>query len=366
MSFRQLAGMSGRAALATVILAAGLTAGLARAHDGGGLEAGAVYTQSNAAAGNAVLAFRRAADGSLTAAGSYRTGGNGLGRGLGSQGAVALSQNGRWLFAVNAGSNSVSSFRVDHRGLALADVVDSGGVRPVSLTVHGNVLYVLNQGSDGIAGFWIGNRGELEPIPHSARPLSAPNANGAEIAFSPDGDVLVVTLRALSVIDTFPVEDDVARPALPSPAAGQGPFGFDFDRRGRIFVTEAASTTVSSYQVSEDDGARAISAAVPAGGNAPCWLVVTRNGRYAFETNAASGTVSRFAIAHDGSITFLGTAPALGAGVTDEALSGGSRYLYALMGGSGAIDAFAVGQDGSLTPIAGAVLPAGAAGLAAR
>src|SRR5689334_20066100 len=91
---------------------------------------------------NAAIAHRRAADGTLTFAGSRRTGGAGSGGGLGSQGALAFSDGRRWLFAVNAGSNQISSFEVFGSALVLADVVDSGGERPISLTVRGNRVYV--------------------------------------------------------------------------------------------------------------------------------------------------------------------------------------------------------------------------------
>ena len=80
----------------------------------------AVYTLTNQVAGNAVAVFNRAADGTLSAAGTIATGGTGVGAGLGSQGAVALSDDGRWLFAVNAGSNDVSVLRVRRSGLSLA------------------------------------------------------------------------------------------------------------------------------------------------------------------------------------------------------------------------------------------------------
>src|SRR6266581_9035281 len=69
---------------------------------------GAVYTLTNSPAGNAVVAFSRAADGTLAAQGTFATGGTGTGGGLGSQGALVLSENGRQLFAVNAGSSTVS------------------------------------------------------------------------------------------------------------------------------------------------------------------------------------------------------------------------------------------------------------------
>src|SRR6266705_6520988 len=117
---------------------------------------GAVYTLTNQVGGNAVAVFARGADGRLTAAGTVSTGGTGTGASLGSQSAVTLSDDGRWLFTVNAGSNDVSVFGVSPAGLALASRTASGGTLPISLTVPGNVLYVLNAGGPGnISGFAI-------------------------------------------------------------------------------------------------------------------------------------------------------------------------------------------------------------------
>jgi hypothetical protein len=88
---------------------------------------GAVYTLTNSPSGNAVVAFARSADGTLLPQGTVATGGNGSGAALGSQGAVVLSDDGRQLFAVNTGSNSVSSFAVRPGGLELEGTVASGG-----------------------------------------------------------------------------------------------------------------------------------------------------------------------------------------------------------------------------------------------
>src|SRR3989475_8867660 len=137
---------------------------------------GAVYALTNQASGNAVAIFDRGADGSLSWSSNMATGGTGAGSGLGSQGALALSDDGRWLFAVNAGSNDVSAFQVTASGLSLTSRVGSGGARPISLTVHGGVLYVLNAGDDGnVSGFRVGTDGALSPIPGSTRALSGTN-----------------------------------------------------------------------------------------------------------------------------------------------------------------------------------------------
>ena len=63
--------------------------------------AGALYTPSNAAGGNAVLVFERAANGTLGPSRSFPTGENlGSGAGLGSQGALTLSRDQKSLSAV--------------------------------------------------------------------------------------------------------------------------------------------------------------------------------------------------------------------------------------------------------------------------
>src|SRR5437773_3612487 len=107
---------------------------------------GAVYTLTNRVAGNAVAVFTRGADGRLSSAGTVATGGTGTGAGLGSQGAVVLSDDGRQLFAVNAGSNDVSEFTAGAAGLSLASRPSSGGTLPIRLTEHGNDLYLMDAG----------------------------------------------------------------------------------------------------------------------------------------------------------------------------------------------------------------------------
>src|SRR5262249_24455985 len=94
--------------------------------------AGAVYTASNAVAGNQILIFDRSDEGTLTPAGSEKTGGAGTGAGLGNQSGVVLTNDGRWLLAVNAASNDVTIFEVGRRGLRWVDIAPSGGIQPIS------------------------------------------------------------------------------------------------------------------------------------------------------------------------------------------------------------------------------------------
>lgn len=340
--------------------------------------AGAVYTMTNAVDGNAVLIFQRGADGRLTPAGSVPTQGLGTGGGLGNQSALTLSDDRRWLFVVNPGSNDISVFAVKRGALRLTDRVASGGTQPVSVTYDRGLLYVLNGGGENnITGFYLSRHGKLLPVPDSTRPLSAASTAPAQIAFDPDGEILVVTEKATNLITSYTVNHD-GRPSAPivQPSAGATPFGFAFDRRGRLFVSEAAggatdAGSVSSYRVSPEGRLVTISPSVPTTETAACWVVVTGNGRFAYTTNAGSGTVSAYHINQNGMLhlrdadgrtgdTGVGSVP------LDMALTRDSRYLYTLNSGTASISAFRVAHDGALTALpGGSSLPAGTNGLAA-
>jgi len=347
-------------------LAVVATAGAAKPDDA----AGTVYTLSNSPAGNAVLAFARAADGSLGTAVPYPTGGNGTGGGLGSQGALVLSDDGHDLYAVNAGSNSISLFSVKKDGLELESTVASGGTTPISLTAHGHVLYVLNAGGAGnIAGFTT-EHDTLTPIAGSTRPMGAGAAGPAEISFSPDGRVLAVTEKGSSTIETYAVDDHgVADSPAVFSAVGGTPFGFDWDKHGNL-LTSNATGSASSYSVSHEGRVNVISGAVATNQGAPCWLVTSTDGRYAYTANAGSGTISGFSVGHDGALALLqpsGISGNLGAGShpLDEAVSQDGGFLHVLVDGTHSVGTFRIATDGSLT-LVGTIggLPAGTVGLA--
>jgi 6-phosphogluconolactonase (cycloisomerase 2 family) len=368
---RRVAGAAGAA------LAVGLTSrtGVAWADN---LHAGAVYTLTNAPGGNAVAIFYRAADGTLSPGGTVATGGAGTGSGLGSQGALALSHSGQWLYAVNAGSNSISVLRVTNTGLKVVQVVPSGGALPISLTVYDHLLYALNAGGAGnIAGFVVQPNGTLAPLAGSTRGLGGPATGPAQVSFTPDGTALVVTEKSANAIVTYAVSGDgLAGQPVSHPSSGAVPFGFDF-ARDTLVVSEAAGgagghSAVSSYAVSRTGGLQTVSPSVPDFQNAACWLVATENGRYAYTANAASDSISGYHVDADGRLTLLtagGLTAYTGAGShpTDMALTNGSRYLYVLGAATGRIVGFAVNPDGSLTPLGSAAgIPTSAAGLAAR
>lgn len=341
--------------------------------------AGNAYTLTNAAGGNGVAVFDRQADGSLTAAGTFATGGLGSGGGLGSQGAVILSDDGERLFAVNAGSDDISSFRVDGGALTLVDTVASGGQRPIGLTEHNGLLYVVNAGGDGnISGFTVADNGDLTPLAGSARPLSTTVSKPAQVQFSPDGGVLVVTEKATNVISTYTVDGNgLATGPTAHPSAGATPFGFAFDKRGTLIVSEAfrgapGASAVSSYHVAANGDISNVTPSSATTQTASCWIAISKNGKFAYTTNTGSGSVTGYRIGEDGSLTILdadGRTGVTGAGTApiDAAFSVNGRFLYTLNEASHSISAFRVGVDGSLTAAGGiAGLPVASVGLAVR
>lgn len=342
-----------------------------------GTEVGAVFTLSNAAAGNSVLAFSRAADGSLSPAGTFATTGNGTGAGLGSQGSVALSNDGRFLFAVNAGSNSVTSFAVDGASLTPIGTVASGGTLPISLTVHGSLLYVLNGGgTENITGFSISPNGALSVLAGSSRPLSGTGVMPAQVSFDPSGRWLVVTEKATNLIDVYAVgANGYASAPVVNPSSGQTPFGFAFNQHGVLIVSEAFggapnASAVSSYTVGAGGTLQVVSASVPTTETAACWVAVTGNGKFAYATNTGSASATGFEV-HDAALSILnadGRTGTTGTTPIDAAVSRNSQYLYTLNAGSHTISAFGVaGNDGSLSGVSVVGgLPASAVGLAAH
>ena len=347
-------------ALSSTVLAVG---GVAQAASGPVV--GHVYQPTNDAAGNAVAVYDRFADGSLQPTGSVATGGLGTGASLASQGAIA--RDGRLLFVVNAGDDSISALSTRGDALAVTDRIPSGGDRPVSITVSDGLGYVLNHDSDSIQGFTYDRSGDLHRLPDSARQLTPNPAGGltdaAQVQLSPNGRTLVVTERAANAIDTFTVRAGDAGGARSHPSAGSVPYGFDFDRRGTLVVSEAATGSASSYDVAP--GFRNLTEALGDTQAAACWLVVS--GDYAWVVNAASASVSSYRISGDGTLRLVdAVAASTGAGPTDAAVSPDGHSLHVRMR-DGSVSSFAIGSDGSLTPAGSAFVTAafGVAGLVA-
>jgi 6-phosphogluconolactonase len=333
---------------------------------------GAVYALTNSPDGNAVVAYARAANGSLLPAGSFPTGGAGTGAGLGSQGAVIVSDDGQLLFAVNAGSNSIASFRIREDGLELVDSAPSGGTMPTSVAYHRGLLYALNAGvPNNVSGFRVDGHGNLNPILGSSRPLSAASTSPAQVGFSADGDTVIVTERATNVVDTYAVSrHGLLTGPFAHSSAGPTPFGFAVTKHNTLLVSEAGvGGGASTYRISQAGALTPVSSMIVTGQRAACWAVTTKDGRFGYVTNAGTGNISGFAIGAGGSATLLdadGVTATTGGNPTDAALSANSRFLYVRVSATSSIAVFRIRSDGSLStrpPLTGT--PAGLAGLAA-
>lgn len=328
-----------------------------------------VYTMSNAAAANELLAFKQTDDGSLVPLASYPTGGRGSGGGLGNQGAVV--SDGERIFVVNAGSDDLSVFSTRGRGLRLVDTIASGGLRPISVTVHHDLVYVLNAGSDSIAGFRLAKNGSLRVLPGSEQALSGAGTSPAQIQFSADGRTLIVTEKATNNIVLYSLgHRGVPEARTVVPSVGQTPFGFALAKGRLVIVSEAAggapnASSVSSYWLGRDGDLRVVDATDPTLQSAACWVVVTDDGRFAYVTNTGSGNISGFRIIaghlvrlnRDG-VTATGAAP------IDMALK--RDVLHVLNSGDHTISSFKVLKNGQLAPLGElGGLPAAANGLLA-
>jgi 6-phosphogluconolactonase len=350
----------------------------ASANAAGGTDA--VFAMTNGDDGNEVVMYARAANGLLTLVGSFGTGGDGLtlepDDALGSQNPLILGPDGKSLFAVNAGSNSISMFNVKKDGLKLADTVSSGGDVPVSLTMHGDLLYVLNAGGEGnITGFSVGGSGKLTVLPGSTRSLDAEGDNPpdflvspAQVGFTPSGDQLVVTVKGEHPdhqIHVFSVDGSGLPSATPatttSPSALS--FGFTFDGADHLLVAEPFGDrftgapapdlgAASSYVVAADDSLTPVTASVANGQTATCWIAITPDGRFAYTTNNGSGTISSYSVGSDGSLSLIAeAAAAAGVAPVDLEVSPDGSYLYNVNSGSGTVGLYGIEADGSLVPL---------------
>jgi 6-phosphogluconolactonase len=336
----------------------------------------AVYVQTNDATGNEVIAFRRAEDGTLAPLGRYPTGGRGTGLPhLASAGSVVLSDDGRWLLVVNAGSDELSLFAVQPDGLRLADRVGSGGTKPTSVAVSGALVYVLNNGTPSISGFTLAD-GKLTALGGSTRPLSSADADPAQVSFTADGRVLIVTERGTNTISSYLIDEHgYAQGPATIKSSGQTPYGFGLTANGSLIVSEAfggatGAAAASCYAVSGTGELTMVSGSVGDTRSEVCWVAVTKDDRFAYVTNFGDGTVSCYEITADRSLRLhepvAGSARQGEKGIRDEAISGDGRYLYAIDADAQKLCGWAVGQGGQLRPAGefGGV-PGTVAGLAA-
>ena len=338
---------------------------------------GHVYVNDNTTVANTVAGFERHQDGSLTAlpGSPFSAGGAGSGKGLASQGALQVTQDGRYLLAVDAGSNQISVLRLGYNGVPqqVGAPVSSGGIDPNSIAVSGNLVYVENAGAGGtnVTGFYLAPWGGLYPLPHSTVTLPEGSSPG-DVLFNSTGDKLVVSLVASSQIASFDVRFGrlLAAPGSPYTGQGLGQLGAEFrpTNPNQLFVSNAHNGaglgTVSSYNVNWLGQLSSIGSSPFADTQtAPCWVEISHDGRFLFTTNTGSGSISSYAISPSGELKYLSTVQAgeKGIGDVDLRLSPDGKTLFVNGSGADVVAAFAV-NGGDLTQLASSPtpLPAGA------
>ncbi|MGW0970702.1 lactonase family protein [Streptomyces sp. NPDC002516] len=367
-------------AVATVLAGAALCApsvpAAANSGDGHGRDRHhAVFVQTDNPAGNQIVAYRRAENGRLTQAGTYDTHGLGgvldgsVADHLASQGSLTYDARHGLLYAVNAGSNTVSVFSVDGDRLALRQVIGSGGRFPVSVAVHDDDVYVLNALDGGsIQGYTI-HHGRLDKENGRKRRLGLdPNATPqftntpGQVGFTGDGSQLVVTTKANGsnlLVFNLNRSGAPARTPVTTNLPGAVPFAFVPNGRHGLFLAEAGTNAVATFTIHRD-GTASQEAFAATGQSATCWIVATRDLLYA--SNAGSSTLSGFRASHQGRrLTPLGNTPT-DPGTVDAATTPDGRYLYAQTGVNGIVDEFKVNRDGSLTRIGSRTVPGGVGG----
>jgi 6-phosphogluconolactonase len=339
---------------------------------------GYTYLNDNTATANTIAGFDRHADGSLTPmpGSPFAAGGAGLGAGLASQGAIQVTSDGRYLLAVDAGSNQISVLRITAGGVPVlvGQPVSSGGVQPVSVAVsRTGLVYVANSGAggSGYSGFRLNPAGKLIPVPHSS--VAVPDGSGlSDVFFNSTGDRVVGTLTGTSEIDSFVVLPNgrlLAAPGSPFTGQGLGQLGSEFSpaNPSQLFVSNAHNGTglgtVSAYRDGFLGQLTSIGSSPYADfQTAPCWVEISHDGRYLFTVNTGSANISSYAIDPGGSLALIGSFPITGGGADiDARLSPDGKYLLVDGAGHNFVSVFAV-SGGNLTevPSSPTPLPAGA------
>lgn len=331
-----------------------------------------VFVQTDNLSGNAVVAYDRTADGTLHPAGTYATGGLGgaltgsVVDHLASQGSLTYDRG--LLYAVNAGSNTITVFAVRGDRLLRVEVLPSGGDFPVSVTAHGNLVYVLNARSGGAVQGYVRVGALLVRIPLWNRALGLNASQTPEftstpgqVAFTPDGSKLIVTTKGNgSSIDVFGVNRLGGPSSQPVKNAEPGavPFAVSFDAHGNLVVAEAGTNALATFSI-RPDGTLAAVAQLATGQAATCW--VAGRGSTFFASNAGSASLTGARDPGNGQLATIGNT-STDPGTVDASITPDGRFLYVQTGANGIVDEFRINANGTLTELGSVVVPGGVGG----
>src|SRR5580700_7637149 len=391
---------------------------------------GHLYMQTNEVE-NAIIHYQRSANGALAEVERVATGGAGSGElspiyhinrpnDFEGAGSVVLTPDRRFLFATNAGHNSVSSFAVDKEGrLTLVDVkqtgnTQSGGAKSLAYAASSRTLFVVHTfGPDHLRLMSVDGEGKLTPRPerYSVNTMDWPNRLPTMTVLSPDGKFLFVgtTFDELpsrknpdgSLILWIPHKDGALHVIASNapdpdgivvfPVGGDGALGEPsfYDARGAspfyiAFLHNRPDTFVVGYAVSngvsigkvDAKGKITVSAPVTLDTSAGlpselCWLAVSPDDRLVFTTNFGYSDMSSYRI--DGNVLSIAKDPAspkvpgdgtfraidgvVSSGPSDSWISPDGAYLYQIYGNASKLVGYATKPDGSLEEITSVTIP---------
>jgi len=279
-----------------------------------------VYVESNDPAGNAILAYSRAADGSLTPlpGSPFKTGGLGVSytTALGtfdSDQDIITNPSGTLLFAVNGGSNSIAVFNIAQDG-SLTPVAGSpfpsGGSQPSSLGLASNLLCVVNKNENpghtgesqpNYTSFLVDEDGRLTPVKNSTIPLDN-GSDPSQALIAPNGrlmfgaDFLGGLLRSfqlrpsgrLNPVSALPLPEaefaDSGKPPLPLGLAVH-------PTRPLLYVGFVTINRIGIYRYSHA-GDLTFLRSVPDTGSGVCWLLLNKSATRMYTSNTGDPSVS--------------------------------------------------------------------------
>lgn len=335
---------------------------------------GSVYVMNNDPGQNRIVTYDRLEGGALELVGRTRTDGLGAGNNaaadpLGSQNSLIIGNVGQNLYAVNAGSDSISvfSFRNDGRP-RLIQVIDSRGDFPVSMATNGTMLYVLNSGGNGaIAGYDINPDGTLSFVDGSVRELSLGgsgipvgdlrNLAPGDISYDRVQQRLVITYAGggeAGQILGFGLNDD-GTPSSNRPvktdSEGAVPFTLNATDTGYVLVAEA-SGSVSSYSIRGRGRLTPISSTVANNQQGVCWVIETRHG-HVYTANTLSDSISQYSLNLGGELSLVNETIASNVGLPiDMVATKDGEYLYVVSSNGGGVQGYSIDVDsGSLSDL---------------
>ncbi|QRV73967.1 lactonase, 7-bladed beta-propeller [Ceratobasidium sp. AG-Ba] len=359
----------------TLLLVSGLT--LALPVERNPKIAGAAYLMTNEASGNNILVNAIDSSGRLSFSHAVYTGGKGghadnnnTSDGLVSQDSVKVGKN--MLFAVNAGSNTVTMFKINHWNPSQIRMVGkpvySGGDFPVSVAFSDKTgeVCVLNGGRvNGVQCYQTDMTKGLVPIPNTIRhlgvnqttPPSGPPGTVSDLLFSSNGEELYVSVKGTpptpGFIATYKVNKSDGslsdEPVKTTPATGGGlPFSMTLLPHTNAVLATDPAAGFAIFDFARGSPANSTIHPIKNQG-ATCWSSLSRKTGNLYLTDAGTSIVTEVYVSPSLNASIIKQYPLGPESVTIDSAVGsikGNDFLYVLSANATSIDVLALKGPG--------------------